>query len=175
MMMVTTLGAGVSTGLPEGLGAGCSSSVEHFEVGPGAGVGVTAVVTVSVTVGGVSVTLRVSVLTLVLVSFSTTVVVVAFGGGGVEEPPSTLTIEYDLARGAIARGFRAPSSGSPSERVRARTNTIKVLKSMLNLVKEGLKVGDGRLELSDDDFAGDKRSLTKSGDGSYERTQVHCL
>jgi hypothetical protein len=89
-------------------------------VGAGAGVG-SAMVAVAtfVTVGAVAVTSTV----LVLV-FSSTTVVVSEGGADVE-PPSTLTIEYDLARGAIARGFDAPSRGKALEKVERQSITAR--------------------------------------------------
>jgi hypothetical protein len=70
-------------------------------VGTGAGVGST----------------MVAVTSTVLVLVFTSTIVVASGGGADVEPPSTLTIEYDLARGAITRGLDALSRGNAFTKV----------------------------------------------------------
>jgi hypothetical protein len=86
---------------------------EDDSVEAGAGVGSTRIVETTLVIVG---TMAVICTVFVLV-FSSTTVVVASGGGADVDPPSTLTIEYDFARGTFARGFNAPSRGRALEKV----------------------------------------------------------
>ena len=68
--------------------------------------------------------------------------VVGSGGAGADvAPPSTFTIEYDLARGASSYGSGTLSRGRPLEKVEMENIKMRwpVLKSMSRNDQEGLR------------------------------------
>lgn len=110
-IIVTTLVGGVRD---EGDTLSVTVAAVVFDVGfvdvdtaDGAGAGEGAMMMVLVSVGAGPESVTVLVLVVVLVSFSTTV-----EDGRAVDPPSTLTIEYDFARGTTARLFGKLSRGS---------------------------------------------------------------
>jgi hypothetical protein len=122
--MMLGCGARVDDGVRVNEGVG--KEIPEVAGGVGAGVGSTVATTVLVTVGAAVVILTVSVCV-----WTSTIV---------EEPPSTLTIEYCCARRARSRGFCLAWRGNPVLRVESESAITRYLASsiVVSYVHEGL-------------------------------------